>query len=602
MKLRRLSVSAGLAVVVLFSAFAAQAAVPKPTCRTTDKTESGLDGQTTLAEVDAGLVANGFNCNTDLVGQYQGEGASWQLAAWKTCAYFDQAKNPAEAHPGTVVLDVTDPTNPTPTAWLSDVAMLDPWESLKVNSPRQLLGGDQGTYGAPGPGFSIYDISTDCAHPAQKSVVNITGSLGHTGQWAPDGKTYYITTIAQTTASLVAVDTTDATAPVGIALYTPPDGISPVFHDLEFSADGKTAYEATIGGGLSFPASENGLIILDVSQVQDRTGTTINVIGTDTWDDGSTVSQNALPITIAGKPYILFTDESGSAGGGTCSTAGNILYSYGVPRLIDISTPSAPVTVSKLDMEVADIANCQASLTVSGASSGAPLFGASCHYCNVDNVDDAKIAACNCFTAGLRIFDISVPTNPREVGYYKPPAQGTKVLPGSQYASGNFTGSPPTYYRPVDWAASKPSFPRDRGDTSGDLWTTSQDNGFQVIHLYTGVTVSPTTASIQTGQSTTLTATVVGIGQYQGVNWTVTETGGSVTSAGVFTSSTAGTYHVNATSGLDGSAVSSAVVTVAAASSSSSGCGVAPSEPWPALAGLALLLYVLRRRRGERTA
>ena len=67
--------------------------------------------------------------------------------------------------------------------------------------------------------------------------------------------------------------------------------------------------------------------------------------------------------------------------------------------------------------------------------SGVPEFGASCHYCNVDNVNDAKIAACNCFTAGLRIFDISDATNPREVGYYKPPAQGTKVLPGSQYAS-----------------------------------------------------------------------------------------------------------------------------------------------------------------------
>ena len=248
------------------------------------------------------------------------------------------------------------------------------------------------------------------------------------------------------------------------------------------------------------------------------------------------------------------------------------------------------MTVSKLDMEVSDIANCAASLTVSGSSSGVPGFGASCHYCNVDNVDDAKIAACNCFTAGLRIFDISDATNPREVGYYKPPAQGTKVLPASEYASGNFTGSPASFYRPVDWASSKPSFPKDRGETSGDLWTTTQDNGFQVIHLFTGVTVSPTAASIQTGGSATFTATVTGIGTYEGVNWSVTEPGGSVTDAGVFSSTTAGTYHVIATSTIDATASNTAVVTVTAPASSS-GCAAAPAGAWPVVASLSVLWF-----------
>jgi hypothetical protein len=597
MNFRHLGVSRGLAVVAVLSAFAAQAALSKPTCRTTDKTESGLDGQTTLEEMDAGLNTIGFNCNTDLVGQYQGEGASWQLTAWKTCAYFDQAKNATETNPGTVVLDVSDPSRPTATAFLSDVAMIDPWESLKVNPARQLLGGDQGTYGSPGPGFSIYDISADCAHPVHDSTVNITGSLGHTGQWAPDGKTYYITTVAQTTASLVAVDTADPTNPVGIALYTPPAPLSPVFHDLEMSADGKTLYEATIGG-LGGSAATNGLIVLDVSDIQNRVANPqITVTGSLTWDDGSIIAQNALPITIAGKPYILFTDELGQTGfSGTCPTGANILYSYGVPRLIDISDPTNPTVVSKFDMEVSDIANCAASLLTQGTATGVPEFGASCHYCNVDNVNDAKIAACNCFTAGLRIFDISDATNPREVGYYKPPAQGTKVLPGSQYAA---SAGPATYFRPVDWASSKPSFPNDRGDTSGDLWTTTQDNGFQVIHLYTGVTVTPATASITTGGLAGLTATVSGIGTYQGVNWTVQEPAGIVTSAGVFSSQTAGTYHVTATSTLDGTASSTAVITVASASTS--GCSVAPSGPWPAVLSLSVLFYIVRRRRTDRS-
>ena len=58
--------------------------------------------------------------------KYQGEGASWQLTAWKNCAYFDQRLNAAEAHPGTVVMDVSNPASPQPTMWLNDNAMLIP--------------------------------------------------------------------------------------------------------------------------------------------------------------------------------------------------------------------------------------------------------------------------------------------------------------------------------------------------------------------------------------------------------------------------------------------------------------------------------------------
>src|SRR5262249_33565269 len=144
----------------------------------------------------------------DLVGQYQGEGASWQLAAWKNCAYFDQRLDPTEANPGTVVVDVTDPAHPQPIKWLSDNAMLDPWEPLKANPARQRLAPGQ----RPSTGFSIYDISADCKTPQQKSFVNIPGMFGHTGQWAPDGNTYYVTPL-RVDQSIIAIDTKDATAP-----------------------------------------------------------------------------------------------------------------------------------------------------------------------------------------------------------------------------------------------------------------------------------------------------------------------------------------------------------------------------------------------------
>ncbi len=484
----------GAAMLTLFAAFAARAGtVGKASCRAGDKAETGLQGLTTPDEIASGAAKAGFNCNADIVGQYQGEGASWQLTAWKNCAYFDQRLNSAEANPGTVVVDVSDPKNPKPTAYLAEPAFLDPWESLKVNAARQLLAGDQKS----NVGFTIYDISKDCLHPALMSSINIPGMFGHTGQWAPDGNTYYITPL-RTDQTIVAVDTKDPAHPAMIpcaagsygcgtnGFFTAPsaDFVTARWHDLEFSKDGNTAYIAMLGTGTAAPG--NGLVIMDVSDFQSRKANpAYRVISQLRWDDGSVGAQNSLPITIKGKPYILFTDESGGPVAG-CSQGKS---AAGFPRLIDISDPKNPVTASKLILDIHDPANCTVAATTpvtnatvtNGNTSSAP-FGFSCHYCNVDDVDNAKIAACNCFAAGLRIFDISNASAPKEIAYLKPGAQGTKVLPGSQYAN----TAAPTFVRNFDWATSKPSFPKDRGMASGDLWTTTQDNGFMVVKLDTG--------------------------------------------------------------------------------------------------------------------
>src|SRR6185295_1815476 len=172
-----------------------------------------------------------------------------------------------------------------------------------------------------------------------------------------------------------------------------------------------------------------------------------------------------------------FTDESGLPAS-ECSKGKS---AAGFPRLIDVSDPASPKVVSKLILDIHDPANCQVAATtpITSTTSSSP-FGFSCHYCNVDDQKDAKIAACSCFASGWRFFDISDVNYPKEIAYYKPPAQGTKPLPGSQYA--NSTPSP-TFVRNFDWSTSKPSFPKDRGATSGDIWITSQDNGFMVVKL-----------------------------------------------------------------------------------------------------------------------
>src|SRR5256712_232359 len=167
--------------------------VPKAVCGPHDNPETALQGQVPAAMRAAGF--KGFNCNLELLGQSKGDGANWQTTQFKqrsrddgddddddgdrdgehgnkhtrVCGYHGTASParslPGRAHLGVPVIDLTDLRNPTPTAYLTTSSMLDPWESLKVNERRQLLGADNGQNGGGGPEVDIYDISQDCRFP-----------------------------------------------------------------------------------------------------------------------------------------------------------------------------------------------------------------------------------------------------------------------------------------------------------------------------------------------------------------------------------------------------------------------------------------------------
>jgi hypothetical protein len=84
------------------------------------------------------------------------------------------------------------------------------------------------------------------------------------------------------------------------------------------------------------------------------------------------------------------------------------------------------------------------------------------------------------------------------------------------------------------------------------------------VTLNVAVNVSPDTATVLSGQDKTFTAAVIGTAN-TAVTWSVLEggVGGSITGAGVYTApSTAGTYHVIATSQADSTKTGSATVTV----------------------------------------
>src|SRR5579859_6577153 len=67
----------------------------KAQCGPSDRTESGLQGQTTSKERASGDSERGYNCNLELVGQFRGEGAFSQdgPSYFDHCAYVATENN-----------------------------------------------------------------------------------------------------------------------------------------------------------------------------------------------------------------------------------------------------------------------------------------------------------------------------------------------------------------------------------------------------------------------------------------------------------------------------------------------------------------------------
>jgi MYXO-CTERM domain-containing protein len=135
--------------------------------------------------------------------------------------------------------------------------------------------------------------------------------------------------------------------------------------------------------------------------------------------------------------------------------------------------------VSKLMLEIHDPANCNTTLADLASFPG---FGYDAHYCSVDNPDNARLAACGHFQAGLRVFDIGDPANPKEIAYYKPPARRLDYKAGSNINLPLFGAR---FDHTADWASANSRFVWHGSELH--IWFTSQDNGFQVVRFTNGV-------------------------------------------------------------------------------------------------------------------
>src|SRR5499427_8256481 len=227
-----------------------------------------------------------------------------------------------------------------------------------------------------------------------------------------------------------------------------------------------------------------------------------------------------ISVKIKGHPYIVSTDEAGGAGGmdgwaGACARGAS---AFGYPQIIDVGDETNPKIISKLRLEVSDPANCAALLAETppdfpGTAPGTnlPAISGTTNYseeaCVPDNPNDAKMLACGFQNAQLRVFDVSDPTHPKEIAYWKSGAVRTRVLP----ASGSWaTGVDRTVDKIAHWVRWV-VVPKGNGNGQGNgngngnngkgngngngvgggpgnsadiqIWTVSDGHGFQVLQF-----------------------------------------------------------------------------------------------------------------------
>ena len=419
-------------------------ATPRANCVSGGKREPGIQGR-----VPEGSNPDGFSCNAEVIGRAGNSGGfkvhRYVDRAGHECGFYDTALLfPTNAirldgtSGGVAVLDMSNPRKPVETARLTEPPMLTPHESVELNTRRGLLAavsGNPTTY----PGVvSIYDVSQDCRKPVLQSTSS-SAKLGHESGFSEDGNTFYATGTAMK--SISAIDVTNPKQPKNIWQG------AIVSHGMSLRPDGNRAYLADTDGQL---------VTLDTSEIQARKpDPQAREISRLTWKSAS-IPQNALPFTSAGKPYILEFDEytQGTTGGGDADAVG-------AARIIDMSDERKPRSVAQIRLQVNQPADHAAARDDPGATS--PVQGYAGHYCDLDSRVDPTVVACSFIASGLRVFDITELTKPKEIAYF--------VRPSTVRTENGYDGS--------NFAMSKPEIVGDRRE----VWYSDGGTGFYNLRI-----------------------------------------------------------------------------------------------------------------------
>jgi hypothetical protein len=437
-----LAVSALAGLAVLLPAAPGLGAPPALQVATPPATPQGPCGPGSVPEPDLqgrvpAAAPEGYRCNVAVVGRHGPSGGfkveRYVDADGHECAFYDttllfptNAGNLSEGPTGVAVLDMADPTSPKQTATLVTPAMQTPHESLVVNTKRGLLAAVVGNL-AFGPGqVDLYDVSKDCRTPELRSSLPV-GILGHESGFSPDGNTFWAASLGG--GILTAVDVTDPSLPR--TLYAGRHDT----HAVTISDDGNRLYAAAGAGfprnEVGLPAEVDGLQVLDVSSIQNRSAAPMpTVVSSLTWPT-VTIPQSAVPVTIGGKAYLIEADEFSYDGNRIAGNGERV----GAGRIIDISDERNPRVVSDLRLEVHDPAVRPSLAGDPGATSSTGGYAG--HYCAVPQRTDPGIVACSFLASGLRVFDIRDPEAPKEVAYFVAPVEEGGPA-NSAFASASF--------------------------------------------------------------------------------------------------------------------------------------------------------------------
>lgn len=442
---------------------------PQAECGPGSRPETGMQGRVSWEDQDSGRAAEGFTCNTELVGSHKvqlpvgdtiGNIAGFKVhryvdSAGNECAFYDSTSliptGTTDAGLGVVVLDMSDPANPVETDRLVTPGMDQPHESLVLSESRGLLAAATGTLSTLNAILDIYDVSDNCLAPTLLSTTPLP-ALGHESGITPDGSIYWSAATAQP--NVFAVDIRDPLLPV--VVYHNDDFGS---HGINVSTDGTRTY---------FTSSGTGVRILDTTALVEYVENTtpgvvlpqqleLPLVAEIDWASRS-IPQNTVPFTRNGREYLLEVDEFGS-----CSAVG-------AARIIDITDDTAPFVASNLRLEVHQEENFD-EICDDPSTQTPVLQGYAAHYCHIPTRVDPAIVGCSMINSGLRIFDITDPANPVESAYFNAPRQ-----PRAAFDQGT------RVFESSNWAYSAPAFVPERKE----VWYSDGFQGFFAVRLTNG--------------------------------------------------------------------------------------------------------------------
>ena len=334
------------------------------------------------------------------------------------------------------------------------------WFAIATHEKRRIIVAGAHTL------LGVFD-ATDCRHPVLKSTIDLhhENVAVHGLRFSPDGYRVYVSGVLTFDATAV-IDLGDLANPK--ILKTWPHGA----HDITLNADETRMYMNSLTVGTS-SVTGGGLRIVDISALAGCVGGHSGHEGHESAPppaDGCSKAEfkevshyrwtglsHAHEIgTIKGRKYAFSVDEYSTdqdrAGGTTLCSPGWI-------RILDVTDEENVDQVGEIKLGVSGWDNCR-NTNLDGATYNT-------HYLTLDDENDTKLVFVSWYASGLRVFDVTDPSEPREVAYLIPPPVPNKVY-DTAFAS-------PTADSTISHIRWRPEL--------GQIWVVNVNGGFSILEF-----------------------------------------------------------------------------------------------------------------------